>query len=157
MPTTHMATTSFTRVGNSADSPEPSLRRHLRQAMLPKFSTDTPQMWGTIPLRLTSSRGTCGKETTVSEFLGVVHEGQFQPLAPESAVGVSLQLSRLSMRMADPPESDMLDLSPYEGKAIVIQGDGHGGWIYSSQVIDTAGPILTMVVQRVFGKGYRSA
>jgi hypothetical protein len=42
---TNMATTSFTSVGNSADSPDPFLSRYLSPAMLPKFSTYTIYIW----------------------------------------------------------------------------------------------------------------
>jgi hypothetical protein len=45
-----------------------------------------------------------------------------------------------------------LDISPYEGNAIVVRGYDSGGWIYSAEVIDEAGPILTAVVLRVFGQ-----
>jgi hypothetical protein len=34
----------------------------------------------------------------------------------------------------------------------MIRGHDGGGWIYSAEVIDEAGSILTAVVQRVFGK-----
>lgn len=51
------------------------------------------------------------------------------------------------------PESAELDLTPYEGKAVMVSGrDGGAGWVYSAQVVDEAGPILTAVVYQVFGQ-----
>jgi hypothetical protein len=55
------------------------------------------------------------------------------------------------MQEARPPETGELDLSPYEGSAILVRGRDSGGWIYSAEVIDHASPILTLVVRRVFG------
>ena len=50
------------------------------------------------------------------------------------------------------PERAELDLTEYEGQAIMVRGLNAGGWVYSAAVIDQAGPILTAVVQQVFGQ-----
>lgn len=50
------------------------------------------------------------------------------------------------MQEARPPESTELDLTEYEGKAIMVRGHSSGEWIYSAEVIDQARPILTAVV-----------
>lgn len=34
----------------------------------------------------------------------------------------------------------------------MVSGHGSSGWIYSAVVVDQAGPILTAVVQQVFGQ-----
>ena len=86
------------------------------------------------------------------QFLGIVQLGQFQPLWPESAAGASVRLTGISMPTPQPPESAELDLTQSEGKAIMVRGHHSGDWIYSAGVIDEAGPILTAVVQRVFGQ-----
>ena len=65
--------------------------------------------------------------------------------------GGSVRLTSLPMQAAQPPESGELDLTEYEGKAITVRGHDGGGWIYSAEVIDQAGLILTAVVQQVFG------
>ncbi len=45
----------------------------------------------------------------------------------------------------------ILVLTEYEGKAIMIRGHGGGGeWIWSTEVIDVAGPILTETVRKLF-------
>lgn len=53
-----------------------------------------------------------------------------------------------------PPESGELNLNQYEGQAIMIQKLDQGGWIYSAEVIDTAGPILSAVVEKLFLPSY---
>jgi hypothetical protein len=60
-------------------------------------------------------------------------------------------LTRIQMQEARPPETEELNLTEYEGQAILVRGHDGGGWIYSAEVIDQAGPILTAVVQHVFG------
>ena len=86
------------------------------------------------------------------QFLGMVRNGAFELLAPYRAPGGSVRLTRIQMQEARPPESAELDLTEYEGKAIMVRGYGGGGWIYSAEVIDQAGPILTAVVQQVFAR-----
>ena len=46
--------------------------------------------------------------------------------------------------LASPEEYD--GVCRYEGRAIMVQGHDGGGWVYSAQVVDHAGPILTAVV-----------
>jgi hypothetical protein len=85
------------------------------------------------------------------QFLGIVQDGAFELMSPYSAPGGSVRLTAISMQAAVPPETAELDLSVYEGKAIMVRGHDGGGWIYSAAVIDQAGPILTAAVQKVFG------
>ena len=56
------------------------------------------------------------------------------------------------MQAAQFPESAEVNLKENEGRAIAIQGHGSGDWIYSASVIDSAGPIVTAMVQSVFGE-----
>lgn len=92
-----------------------------------------------------------------NKFLGIVQNGRFQRLTPEPAPAGSVRLTRISMQMAIPPESGELDLTKYEGSAIMVEGHNGGGWIYSAEVVDKAGPILTAVVQQVFGQESKSS
>ena len=87
------------------------------------------------------------------QFLGTVKNGAFQLLvAPHHPSGGSVRLTRIQMQTAQPPESEELNLNEYEGKAIMVRGHDGGGWIYSAEVVDQAGPILTAVVQQLFGQ-----
>jgi hypothetical protein len=85
------------------------------------------------------------------QFLGIVQLGQFQILAPEHAAGEFVRLTRIQMQEALPPEIKEVQLSQYEGQAIMVRGQYSGKWICSAEVIDQAGPILTDVVRQVFG------
>jgi hypothetical protein len=83
------------------------------------------------------------------DILGMVRNGWFQPLDPQE---VPARLTTVQMQASVPPESGELDLAAYEGQAVMVRGQSAGGWIYSAEVIDEGGPILTAVVQQVFGK-----
>lgn len=45
-----------------------------------------------------------------------------------------------------------LDLTEYEGKAIMVRGDHRGDWIHQVEIIDQGGPILTALVEQTLGK-----
>ncbi len=87
------------------------------------------------------------------QFLGIVEIGQLQLLQPENLAGTSVRLTGIRMQEAASPESREIDLTEYEGKAIMVRGhDGGGEWIYSAELIDKAGPILTVLVQKLFSR-----
>ena len=82
-------------------------------------------------------------------FLGIVQDGKFHSLSPKTA---SDRLTNIQMQEARSPESGELDMTEYEGSAIMVRGHDGGGWIYSAEIVDKAGPILTAVVREVFRK-----
>lgn len=84
-------------------------------------------------------------------FIGIVDHGEFKRLLPSGHVDDCARLTRLAMQAALPPETGELNLEKYEGMAIMVRGYDAGGWIYSAEIVDRAGPILTAVVQQVFG------
>ena len=86
----------------------------------------------------------------VNETLGVVRDGRFHPVAAEGLPNLPVRLTAIRMQEAIAPEAGELDLSDYEGRAIMVRGLDAGGWVYSAAVVDHAGPILTAVVERVF-------
>lgn len=88
-----------------------------------------------------------------SQILGMVENGRFQSLLSTSP-GISLnkRLTTIGMQESRPPESQELDVSQYEGKAIMVSGHDGGDWIYSATVIDVGSPILTAMVQQMFRK-----
>jgi len=86
------------------------------------------------------------------QFLGIVKNGQFQLLLPENLAGTSVRLTAIQMQEATSPESKEFDLTEFEGEAIMVQGRESGEWIYSAELIDEAGPILTVLVQKFFSR-----
>lgn len=91
-------------------------------------------------------------EPDTDKYLGVVKNGEFQCLWPKRTSDIPLKLTTISMMAAMAPEGAKLDLSQYEGCAVMVQGHESGPWIYDAHIIDNAGPILTTVVQHIFSK-----
>ena len=87
------------------------------------------------------------------QFLGIVKLGKFSILTPGRLAGSSARLTGIPMQAAVAPESREINLSQYEERALLIRGHCSGDWIYSAEVVDQAGPILTAVVQQIFGQG----
>ena len=85
-------------------------------------------------------------------FLGILN-GNFKSLKPKTS---SEDLTGIAMQEATAPENKKVNLKKYEGTAIMISGHNGGGWIYSVKIVESAGPILTAVVQIAFGKSKKS-
>ena len=82
-------------------------------------------------------------------FIGIVRSARFNVLSPENSAGPT-RLTTIQMQESRPPESAELALADYEGQAIAVQGHDGGGWIYSAQIVDTAGPIVAALVEATF-------
>jgi hypothetical protein len=55
------------------------------------------------------------------------------------------------MQEAVDPHAKLVDLSKYEGKAILIRCQTNdGSFLWGSNVVSTAGPILTATLKKVF-------
>jgi hypothetical protein len=89
------------------------------------------------------------------QFLGIVQGGRFQILAPEHAAGSAVRLTGMQMQEAQPPEAKEIDLTKYEGSVVMVGGHFGGDWIYSAQIVEQAGPILSMVATRLFAQPAR--
>jgi hypothetical protein len=85
------------------------------------------------------------------KYLGVVHDGKFQQLLPVPGPGDRTRFTGIQVQQAVTPERGELELSTYEGSAIMIHGHDHGKWVFSAEVFDEAGSILTAMVQEMFG------
>ena len=86
-------------------------------------------------------------------YLGIVERGRFRPLATESDTLGLLRLTTLAINATEPPESGEVRLTEHEGAAILVRGVDRGEWIYSATIVESAGLILTAVVQQVFDVG----
>jgi hypothetical protein len=96
-----------------------------------------------------------GEEHTMTindQFLGIVQGGRFQILAPEYAAGSAARLTGMQMQEAQPPEAKEIDLTKHEGSVVMVGGHFGGDWIYSAQIVEQAGPILSTVVTRLFAQ-----
>lgn len=85
-----------------------------------------------------------------------MENNRFNVLVPEAAHCCSVKLTRVEQPAIpdDAVASHAIDLAQYEGSAIMVQGilPEYKGYLYEAQVIDKASPILTAVVQKLFGK-----
>lgn len=87
-------------------------------------------------------------------FIGIVKRGRFHLLAPRSSSPstVGIRLTGIQMQEARPPESAELNLEKFEGKAVVVHGHDGGGWIYRAAIVDSGGPLVTVLVMITFSK-----
>ncbi|HJT85316.1 MAG TPA: hypothetical protein VJ697_12625 [Nitrososphaeraceae archaeon] len=62
-----------------------------------------------------------------------------------------LKLTDVFMQEARSPESGLLNLTEYEGKAImVLTQRADGEWVWGAEVSEVAGPTLTKVIKKAF-------
>ena len=73
-------------------------------------------------------------------------------LLPESQAGNVVRLTEMPMQAEVAPEVQEISVKTQAGKAIMVEGRSSFGWIYSAELIDTAGPILNALVQKVFSR-----
>ncbi len=90
--------------------------------------------------------------TRREQYLGVVRDATFHCLFPESASGEARRFTRIDPTEDVAPETEELNLTRYEGQAIIVSGIPGDTWVSSASVLDTAGPILTAVVEKAFGQ-----
>lgn len=92
-----------------------------------------------------------GSET----YIGLVEMDRFKVLSPKTDSG-SVRLTTIQVQAAQTPESAEVNLEKFESSAIAVQGVLSGDWIFSANVIDTAGPIVTALVQKVLKEAFIS-
>ena len=86
-----------------------------------------------------------------TEVMGLVRGGRFRLSVPSGRPEAYARLTRVAPQAAEPPEQGEIDLSEYEERAIMVRGYDQGAWIYSAEITDVAGPILSAVVERMSG------
>jgi hypothetical protein len=91
------------------------------------------------------------------QFLGIVEDGTFQQLLPPLGSGGTVQFTSIAPQESVSPESRPLSFQDHDGTAIMISGSDHGGWVYNAKVIDSAGPILTMLVRYILTESESTA
>ena len=94
---------------------------------------------------------------SIYEYLGRVTAGRFEILLPEVLAGTSRRLTAMGMQVAQPPEAQEVKLDEYNGRVIMVRGHADSEWIWSAEVVDTAGPILTAVAEKVLGEAAKAA
>jgi hypothetical protein len=85
------------------------------------------------------------------EVMGLVRQGELVLSVPSGRLESSVRLTRTPSHAAEAAKAEEIDLSQYEGRALMVRGDDQGRWIHSAEVVDVAGPILSAVVERLSG------
>lgn len=85
-------------------------------------------------------------------FIGIVENGLLQLVFPPPESFTAVRLTTTSMQDSVPPENGELNLVEYEKAAIAVEGHASDGWIYSTSIVDTGEPIVTALVENVFGR-----
>jgi len=81
------------------------------------------------------------------EVLGIVANAQF--ISADTCKPI--EVTEAQMQEAVDPQAKLVDLSKYEGKAILIRCQTNdGSFLWGSNVVSTAGPILTTLFKKVF-------
>lgn len=86
------------------------------------------------------------------ELIGLVKNGRMHILRPPEMAGRDVRLTRMGMQVSATPEMEMIDLSEYENRAVMVRGNESGDWIYDAELIETSGPILSAVVREVMAE-----
>jgi hypothetical protein len=102
--------------------------------------------WAVTTVWLNPSQGAM-TEIFGARMVGVVQGGALVPMHPYGGATTTVQLTRAAMQTAPTPESGLIDLSPYEGQAIIFWGHNSGGWIYSAQVEGVLDPVSALLVR----------
>ena len=84
------------------------------------------------------------------QYLGLVKNGRLKLLLPESEAKHGVRLTEMPMQASIRPEEQEIAIKKHEGKAVMVLGRLSGDWIYSAEIIELAGPILTALVKKMF-------
>jgi hypothetical protein len=84
---------------------------------------------------------------TQNQVLGIVKNGTFI----EVETKIPLKLTDVGLAQAMSPEAGLLNLTQYEGKAIMVSTQrADGEWVWDANITEVASPILIKVVNKVF-------
>lgn len=83
-----------------------------------------------------------------SDIIGIVKDGSF--IVAET--NETKKLTSVGLVEATTPESGLINLTQYEGKAILVSSPqiSDNEWLFGATIIDIADPIVTKLVKDVF-------
>ena len=85
-------------------------------------------------------------------FIGIVKNGMFHLIFPRLDTATRIRLTHTGTQDCVPPEHGELNLVEFESSAVAVRGHDLNGWIYSASIVDTGDPIVTALVENVFGR-----
>ena len=92
---------------------------------------------------------------THKQLLGMVRRGKFYVLAPEDFQTGPIGLTGIQKTEACSPESTEIDLSIYEDRVIMVNGEIESDWLYGAEVAEEAGPVLSNFLEIYFSQEER--
>jgi hypothetical protein len=83
-----------------------------------------------------------------SDIMGIVKDGSFIVVETNE----TKKLTSIGLVEATTPESGLINLTQYEGKAILVSSPqiSDNEWLFGATIIDIADPIVTKLVKEVF-------
>lgn len=83
-----------------------------------------------------------------SDIIGIVKDGSF--IVAET--NETKKLTSVGLVDATTPESGLINITQYEGKAILVSSPqiSDNEWLFGATIIDIADPIVTKLVKEVF-------
>lgn len=87
---------------------------------------------------------------TEDRIIGVVRNGELTELGSELSPELPFKLTRAPIQAGHGPEAQAIDLRPYEGHVIMVTGERDEGWVRSARIIDEAGPLLTVIILKIY-------
>jgi hypothetical protein len=82
-----------------------------------------------------------------NQILGIIKDGSFFSTETKKM----MTLTTVHMQEARSRESGKIDLSQYEGKAILVSYQQiSDDWVWGTEIIETAGLILALLIRKVF-------
>jgi hypothetical protein len=84
------------------------------------------------------------------QILGIVKDASFISAETKN----TMTLTTVQMQEATAPDSGILNLLQFEGKAILVSYQHiSGDLVWGAEITDTSGPILTLLIKRIFDLG----
>ena len=111
-------------------------------------------LFNTTPVNAQQMLSFTAKEFKLPEghFIGIVEKGKLLIIAPRPPMQIPVRLTTIQMQEARAVEGGEIDLTPFEGNAVMITGYNGGPWIYNAVIKDKGGPLLTILVKKIFTK-----
>lgn len=88
-------------------------------------------------------------EPHTPRHIGLVEDQRFHPMSGGDTASMGLRLTRIARQEARSVESGEIDLTEYEGAALLVQGVIDGDWIYEAEILDRGSPILTELIRQL--------
>ena len=116
----------------------------LTTTALPFPLTDTAQQKHITPATATTIQNPNQPSGSV-QLIGIVKSGKLEVLFPRNGQTRLMELTTIARQEARSPDSGALNLRQHVGLVIMVEGIPDSGWLYEAHIVDSGGPLLTML------------